>query len=325
MMKKVVVIGGGTGTFAVLSGLKQYDVELSAVITMMDSGGSTGRLRDQYGVLPPGDIRQALVALSQSDQVWRQLFLYRFDSGDLAGHNFGNIFLTALEKITGNYEQSLELAQQILGVKGAVIPITLEKTHLTATLTDGTVIKTEALIDQKIKRAPIEKLILEDHIPVNPKALEAISAADVIVIGPGDVFTSVLPNFVFSDFVQKYSLSKAKKVFILNLMNKVGQTDNFKATEHLKTYEKYIGIHPFEYVLVNTAAIPPSVREHYAKYGEDEIVNDLPTQEYYKVCTGDFLSDIPVEEQQGDKLSRSLIRHSPEKLASYIWNEIINK
>jgi len=320
---RVVVIGGGTGTFVSLFGLKQYPVNLSAIITMTDSGGSSGKLRDQYGVLPPGDIRQALVALSDSDRIWRELFLYRFEKGDFQGHNFGNVFLTVLEKLTNNFEKSIELAEEILKTKGQVIPVTLENGNINAKLKDGTVIKTEALIDQKVKRAAIAELSLDREIKANPKAITALQEADIIIVGPGDLYTSVLPVFTLSDIVHAYQNSKAKKVFVLNLMNKLGQTDNFRASDFLQAYSQYLGKNPFQVLIANNAPLPPQIVKRYNEFGESEVVNDLENQPEISVYSGDIISQLAHETSASDALERSLIRHDPEKLASFIWEKII--
>ncbi len=324
-MKNIVVVGGGTGTYVILSGLKDYPVHLSAIITMMDSGGSTGRLRDQYGVLPPGDIRQALVALSQSDIIWRELFLYRFSNGDLGGHNFGNLLLTALEKITGDFSKGLKLAEKILQTKGQVIPVTLEKTNIVAKLKDGSLIKSEALIDKEEKRPKIVSLFLDKPAAVNPQAVRAIKKADFIIIGPGDLYTSILSNFVFKEIVQAYKTSSAKKIFVLNLMNKTGQTDGFKASDFIKTYSQYLGEKPFDYIIINNKPIPSKLKKYYSKFGEYEVVNNLQTSHNCKVLTADLLSEAIYKKNKADRLNRSLIRHDAGKIAEFIWHNIINK
>jgi uncharacterized cofD-like protein len=323
--KKVVVIGGGTGTFVSLFGLKQYPVDLSAIITMTDSGGSSGKLRDQYGVLPPGDIRQALIALSDSDRIWRELFLYRFENGDFKGHNFGNVFLTVLEKLTNNFEKSIELAEEILKTKGQVIPVTLENGHINARLKDGTLIKTEALIDQKVRREAIVELTLDHEIKANPKAILAITSADLIIVGPGDLYTSVLPVFTLKEVVHAYQNSKAKKVLVLNLMNKLGQTDDFKASDFLKTYTKYLGTNPFDYLIANNSPLPPDIVQRYNEYGESEVINDLTGLANPIILSADIVSQFSYKTSAADVLERSLIRHDPEKLASFIWEEIIRE
>lgn len=321
----MVVIGGGTGTFVSLFGLKQYPVDLSAIITMTDSGGSSGKLRDQYGVLPPGDIRQALIALSDSDRIWRELFLYRFENGDFKGHNFGNVFLTVLEKLTNNFEKSIELAEEILKTKGQVIPVTLENGHINARLKDGTLIKTEALIDQKVRREAIVELTLDHEIKANPKAILAITSADLIIVGPGDLYTSVLPVFTLKEVVHAYQNSKAKKVLVLNLMNKLGQTDDFKASDFLKTYTKYLGTNPFDYLIANNSPLPPDIVQRYNEYGESEVINDLTGLANPIILSADIVSQFSYKTSAADVLERSLIRHDPEKLASFIWEEIIRE
>ncbi|KKT10983.1 MAG: hypothetical protein UV89_C0018G0012 [candidate division WWE3 bacterium GW2011_GWB2_43_22] len=188
----VVVVGGGTGTFVALSGLREYSLNLNAVVTMMDSGGSTGRLKDQLGVLPPGDVRQALVALSESRDIWRKLFTYRFDTGDLQGHNFGNIFISALEKITGSNQEAINLAAGILQTSGGVYPITFSKSTLCAKYSDGSVIEGEHAIESVQKEhAAITEVYLSPPALMNLEAKRIFERADYIVLGPGDIYTSI--------------------------------------------------------------------------------------------------------------------------------------
>lgn len=322
--KEIVIIGGGTGTYVTLFGLKQYPVNLSAIISMTDSGGSTGKLRDQYGVLPPGDVRQALVALSESEQIWRELFLYRFANGDFEGHNFGNLFLSVLEKLTGSFEKSINLAQTILKTKGEVIPVTLQKSHLNAQLVDGSILKTEALIDQKVKRLPIKKIFLNKPTQVNQKALEALKKAELIILSPGDLYTSILPVFMFKEIVQYYQQSSAKKVLVLNLMNKLGQTDNFQASDFVKVYIQHLGPNCFDYVIVNNHPIDKQVLAHYAKSGESQVINNLQSTTKLKIFAADLISQAKIQKQAGDKLTRSLLRHDSYKLAKFIFEQIIH-
>ena len=323
--KRIVVLGGGTGSFVTLYGLKHYPVDLTAIVTMTDSGGSTGKLRDQYGVLPPGDVRQALIALSDSDQIWRELFLYRFENGDFQGHNFGNIFLTVLEKLTQSFEKSIELAQTVLKTRGNVIPVTLEKTHINAKLVDGSIVKTEALIDEKVKRAPIAKLFFNHRAKVNPKAIYHLKRADLIIVAPGDLYTSILPLFTFKEIVRYFKNSKAKKAMILNLMNKLGQTDDFTAVDFLKRYEKSLGADPFDYVIANNATVSPDIAKHYTTFGENEVINDLVSTDKLQVLEGNLISSTAYQKNRGDKLSRSVLRHDSTKLAKFIWEQVISK
>ena len=323
--KKIAIVGGGTGTYVTLSGLKHYLVELSAIIAMTDSGGSTGKLRDQYGVLPPGDVRQALVALADSDQIWRELFLYRFENGDFQGHNFGNLFLTVLEKLTGDFEQSIELAQTLLKTKGNIIPITLDKAQLNARLVDGTIIKTEAIIDKKVHRPKIDKLFLSQPAKVNDKALKNLKQAELIILAPGDLYTSILPVFIFKEVVQVYQKSKAKKLLILNLMNKLGQTDNFKASDFVKAYENILGHNCFDIILANNQVVNPKIVAHYQASGESQVVNDLTNSSKLKILETDLISQKSHFKQKADKLTRSILRHDSTKLAKFIYEQVVSR
>ena len=197
--QKIVVIGGGTGTFVALSGLKKYEVDLSAIITMMDSGGSSGKLRDELGVLPPGDVRQCLVALAKSPKLLREMFNYRFEEGGLKGHTFGNIFLSTLTKTTGSMKMAIEEVGKILRIHGRVIPVTYDKSDLCIELEDGTIIEGETHIDEvesREKRAKIIRAFLKPEAKANPDAVTAIKEADAIIIGPGDLYTSIIPNLL---------------------------------------------------------------------------------------------------------------------------------
>jgi len=193
-MKKITVIGGGTGTFVVLSGLKDYELDLSVVVSMMDSGGSTGKLRDQLGVLPPGDLRQCLVALSDAPILWRKLFLYRFETGDFKGHNFGNLFLAALEKVSTSYDEAIQSASYVLKTKGKVFPVTHDKLHLAAEYENGKIVTGEGLIDENhAESSRIKRAYLTPSGTANVKAVEAIENSDYIIVGPGDLYTSIIP------------------------------------------------------------------------------------------------------------------------------------
>lgn len=315
--KRVVIIGGGTGTFVALTGLKKYPIHLSAIITMMDSGGSTGRLRDQLGVLPPGDLRQALVALSRSEKIWRDLFVYRFDNGDLGGHNFGNIFLSTLEKMTGSLKKALDLAAQILDVEGEVIPVTFDQSDLCVKLADGRVISGETHIDESDKvekRARIVKAFLKPPARPNPKALKAIAAADLIVFGPGDLYTSIIPNLLVTGIAAALAKSRAKTVFVMNLMTKCGQTTAYTAAAHLQDLESYL-LKPIDTILVNRKKPSQKALNWYAEFQESIVENDLPASGKNKTMVAALLDEAIFDRKSGDKIRRSIIRHQPQKLA----------
>lgn len=313
-MKKITVIGGGTGTFVVLSGLKDYPLDLSVVVSMMDSGGSTGKLRDQLGVLPPGDLRQCLVALSDAPSLWRKLFLYRFEKGDLAGHNFGNLFLAALEKVSDKYDQAIELASYVLQTKGRVIPVTLDKLHIVAEYENGKKVTGEAWIDENHnENSRIKNIYLEPKGNVNIKAISAIKESDYIIIGPGDLYTSIIPVLLIKNINRTITNSKAKIIYIMNLMTKSGQTTNYKATDHINDLRKYLGKNP-DYIFINNSKIPDDILNWYKKYNEVEVINDL-SKSSFKIYCKDLIDNEKIEKNPSDILYRSILRHDSKKLA----------
>ncbi len=289
-MKKITVFGGGTGSFVVLSGLKQYAFDLAAIVSMMDSGGSTGRLRDQLEVLPPGDLRQCLVALSEASLLWRKLFLYRFSRGDFKGHNFGNIFLTALEKVTDDYQAVIDTASYVLKVKGQVIPITMEKTHLYARYADGTIIKSEANIEKNTKTGNrIIQMGLSPMVRANGRAIARIRQSDWIILGPGDLFTSIIPILLVTQIPTEIKKSKAKIMYIANLMTKSGQTTNYTAADHLRDLEYYLG-RSVDVIVVNNGKISPNILKWYSRFNEIPVSNDIAERfPYKKVIVADLI------------------------------------
>ncbi len=317
--RKIVVIGGGTGTYTVLTGLKDSNVELTAVVTMMDSGGSSGRLRDEFGQLPTGDVRQALVALSKDTSTLRALFNYRFDKGEgLEGHSFGNLFLTTLAEISGGMEKALEETSKILNIKGRVLPVTLTNANLVAEYENGLVVKGEGEIDvpKHDGKLRIEKLYLEPEATAYNKTLEAIKEADLIVIGPGDLYTSLIPNLVVPGVADAICNSKAKKVYIVNLMTKFGQTYGFKASDFVSVIQEYLG-NCLDFVLINNTELPKDIIERYIAENDSPVEDDI-SQVKYNVIRDDFLATESIKKTSGDNLRRSLIRHDSKKLSKTI-------
>lgn len=321
-MKKVVVIGGGTGSFTVLSGLKKFPLDLTAIVTVADSGGSTGRLRDEFGYLPPGDFRMALVALSQEaedEQVLRRLFLYRFAQGEdgLKGHNFGNLFLTVLTDILGSEESALEYASKILRVKGRVLPVTTEDVCLMASYSDGSVLQGETYIDEPPlehdNSQKITDLWLEPEAVCTPQVTQTLLTADLIILGPGDLYTSILANVIVKGVSQAIRKSSAKIAYIVNLMTKFGQTTGFTAKDHVDELAKYVGRYP-DLVVVNDSPFPKEVLDLYAEEEEFPVVDNLQNDSY-EVLREDIVADQLSEKSSSDKLKRSLIRHDSDKLA----------
>lgn len=312
-MKKIVVLGGGTGSFTVLRGLKRHDVELSAIVSMADDGGSTGILRDELGVLPPGDVRQCLVALSDSSRLMRSLMNYRFEEGGLKGHNFGNLLLCAMEKVTGSFEMAVEEVGKVLKINGKVIPVTITDVRLRMELNDGTMLNGEGQIygSEKISQG-YNRIFLEPTPEPDPHAIAEIMAADLIVFGPGGLYSSLIPLLLVPGIVGALRETKAEKVFIMNLMNRNGQTDNFTASTYFKELAQFMPQDLFDYVLINNGLPANVLVEAYAK--ESSLIkNDLVEDE--KVIEADLLSDKLKEVQNGDILKRNLIRHDPKKLA----------
>ncbi|MEK7508021.1 MAG: gluconeogenesis factor YvcK family protein [Patescibacteria group bacterium] len=308
--KRIVTIGGGTGSFTVLNALKKYPgVRLSAIVSMADDGGSTGALRDQYGVLPPGDVRRALVALSESSETLRELFNFRFRQGSFHGHSFGNLFLSALEKVTGNFSSAVQEASRILNICGEVIPVTLDDVRLRAELADGTVLRGEGSIDvPKGDRAHITRVWLEPKARMNPRVNHALSEADCIIIGPGDVYTSIVPNFLVSGVASAFRKSKAKKIYVVNLMTKWGETDGFNVRDFTREIERYAGKGMLDCVLFNITRPPASVLKTYARE-KAEFVKPIVPHENGTSYIGARLIH-----------SGKLIRHDPRKLAKAIFS-----
>ncbi len=324
---KIVVIGGGTGTFTVLSGLKHYPVDLTAVVTMADDGGSTGVLRDEFGVLPPGDVRQCLVALSDADVVMRELFNHRYDRGGMKGHSFGNLFISTLEQVTGSIDQAIDVAASVLNIRGRVIPVTLDQIALHAELANGKVLDGESAFMeyQLVSKYGIKKVYLDPVGSANPKALQAIKEADMIIVGPGKLYTSILPNFLVKGVARAFVRSKAKKVFIANLMSQQGHTDNFSVTDYVKTLESFIGQKAFDVILYNTKNPSPALVRRYADEGEPVLCTDVCKASGYQLVGKDLIADGVAKTPKKDLLRRTLIRHDPDKLAKVLMQVVLFK
>lgn len=312
----IVCIGGGTGQFTVLSGLKNNDVELSSVVSIADNGGSTGILRDELGVLPPGDIRQCLVALATGDKLLRQLFAYRFHEGSLSGHNFGNLFLSALEKVTGDPISAVKAAQRILNVKGTVIPASALSANLYAELANGTVLEGERAVDDKLPDQPaIRRCFLSPAVEANPEALEAIKNADLVVIGPGDLYTSLIPVLLVDGVKEALASRAGGTCYVVNLVTKPGQIQIPQASAFVSVINQYLLPGTLTDVMINVGVPDESVLDRYRSVGELFVLDDLGSWQEPKVHRVDCLSSSVPETAQGDSLTRSLIRHDPGKLA----------
>jgi len=321
---KIVVIGGGTGTYTVLTGLKKYPIDLTVIVSMMDSGGSNRVIRDEFGLLPTSDIRQCIVALSDENpgDLLRKLFTYRFNAGTgISGMTFGNLYMAALTDIYGSQEIAIKKTCEFLDVKGKIIPITFDDTHLVARYSNGRQVLGEHSIDEPSKDNAKHKIVELEVFPpanANKDALKEILGADIIVLGPGDLYTSIICNVVIGGISETIRKSKAKKTFVVNLMTRHGQTDGFSGVDHLNELEKYLGKGTVDTILVNksdsfSGAILKRYREEDAYPVEDDFNGAS-----YEVVREVFVSNKVYERSKSDKLARSLVRHDPDKLAKAI-------
>lgn len=324
-MTKIVTIGGGTGSFMLLSGLKKYPIELSAIVSMSDDGGASGVLRDELGVLPPGDVRQCLVALSDASDELRTLMNYRFTDGGLKGHSFGNLFLSALEKTHTSFLEGVRTAMDILKVKGEVIPVTGSDVHLRMELGDGTFLEGEDSIDHaNFQDRGVKKLSFREQVKANPRAAGKILNADIVVIGPGDLYGSILANLIVPEIAKAIRKTRATVIYNANLTNKKGHTSGFSVDDYVDAIENIIGKGCIDFVTFNTKAPAQKLIEKYSRQeGKgflvefDEVKNPKRT---YRLIRGDFLKDGVPKKVKGDALAhiRSFIRHDADKLAAVI-------
>lgn len=309
---RVVAIGGGTGMFAVLTGLRHFTSNITAVATMSDSGGSSGRLRDEFGYLPPGDVRRCLLALASWDEdslLLRQLFEYRFDRGlGLNGHSFGNLLLTALTDILGGEEQAIDEAGRLLRIRGRVLPVTLTDTTLCARLDNGHVIHGETDIDVRkdYHDAVISDVWLDPPAVGNPDVLAALNRADLVVLGPGDLYTSIIPNLLVEDVAEAIRTSRAKCVYVCNVMTKHGETDNFAASDFIREVIRYLGQDALDFAILNYhESLPRDLLDRYKESHSAPV--DLDLGNCYELVPG--LRIRPLTR------TGALVRHDPELLA----------
>lgn len=318
---KVVVMGGGTGVFNTLMSLKKYPIDLTAIVSIADDGGSSGVLREEFGILPPGDIRRALIALApESAKSLTKLFTYRFENGSgLKGHSFGNLFITALTDITKNFNTAVHTAGRILNIKGNVVPVSLEECRLIAKLKSGVFIFGETNIDipdNKKEKILIDKVFLNKKVKANPEAIREIKKADYIIVGPGDLYTSIIPNFLVSGIKDAFKKSKAKKIYICNIVTKFSETNDFKAIDYLKTLEKYICKNCFDYLILNDyKQIPQRLINIYKKEKKQVVKFKMKDFKKYKklnIVVGDIVN------------KNKLLRHNNKRLGKALW-DIIGK
>jgi uncharacterized cofD-like protein len=324
---KVVAIGGGTGLSTLLKGLKHFEQpgayrdpqsgqeiivgDLTAIVTVTDDGGSSGRLRKEFGILPPGDIRNCLVALSEDEELLSQLFQYRFKTGaGLEGHNFGNLFVTALTEITGDFAMAVKVSSAILKTRGVIYPSTVSNVQLEALMDDGSHVRGETTITRSTQRVVELYMIPPDAQPL-PQALEAIAKADLITLGPGSLYTSLISNLIVSGIPQAIAASSAVKIFVCNLMTQANESLGLTAADHLRALDDHAKSQIFDYALLNTRPVSDEMKQKYAAEDAEQIHIDLEAIRKIGVepVCGDFL-----EEHAG------VARHATDRLAKALLN-----
>lgn len=309
---KIVVVGGGTGLSVLLRGLKEYTSNLTAIVTVADDGGSSGRLRGEMGILPPGDIRNCLVALADKEPLMEELLQYRFKNGDLAGHSMGNLLLAALTEVSGSFDQAVRSLSKVLAIRGQVLPATLADVTLCAELADGTVVQGESNISRG--SGQINKVFLmPSRCHPLPEALAAIKEADAIVLGPGSLYTSIIPNLLVKGIPEALARSEAIKIFVCNVMTQPGETGGYTASAHLKSIISHAG-KCIDYAVLNNGQIPFRLRSRYRLEGAEPVAADIAEVEKLGVR--------PVE---ADLVHQTeVVRHHPDKLAQAILNLIFS-
>jgi uncharacterized cofD-like protein len=324
---RVVALGGGTGLSTLLRGLKEHVVrrhdghataerpitDLAAIVTVTDDGGSSGRLRRENRILPPGDIRNCMVALSKDEALLGRLFQYRFQAGrGLVGHNFGNLFLAALTHITGDFAEAVRVSSKVLAIRGRIFPSTLSNVHLVATLENGRAVHGETRITAS--RVPIKKIALSSRrVRALPEAIEAIKYADLILLGPGSLYTSILPNLLIPQIALAMAHSKAPRVYIANLMTQPGETSGYALADHLRAIERHTPRRVLDWVVANRQPVSPEVAKRYLAQGAEPVVIDLP--ELYKLGFRVVLDNLLEE--------HTVIRHNSRRLARLLLEEFL--
>jgi len=322
---RIVALGGGTGLSTVLRGLKEYVAErkkdaaprpisdLAAVVTVTDDGGSSGRLRREYRVLPPGDIRNCMVALSQDEHLLGHLFQYRFPAGrGLAGHSFGNLFLTALTNVTGDFPKAVQVSAQVLAIRGRIFPSTNQNVTLEAELADGTRVAGETRISRS--RRPIRRVrLVPRRVQPVPEALAAIREADLILVGPGSLYTSIIPNLLIEQVVEAIAHSRAKRVYIANLMTQPGETERYSIADHVRAIYQHTRPRLFDFVVVNRARVAPRLLRRYRRQGAEPVDPSFAELESMglRCVAGDLLQQ------------NAVVRHDQRRLAKLVLQEFV--
>ncbi|RJG26990.1 YvcK family protein [Paenibacillus thiaminolyticus] len=307
-------MGGGTGLSVMLRGLKEKPLDITAIVTVADDGGSSGILRQELQMPPPGDIRNVLTALADVEPSLSEMLKYRFPNGTgLAGHSLGNLILAAMTDITGDFVAGIRELSRVLAVRGRVLPAANQAIVLNAEMNDGTIVEGESAIPQAGQR--IKRVFFEpEQVEALPEAVQALQEADAILVGPGSLYTSIIPTLLVPKLAQAVKESVAVKIFVCNVMTQPGETDNYKVSDHLEAIQQHVGEHLFDYVIVNDGEIPPQVQDRYAEQGARAVHLDLDevTKRGYKVIADSLV------------LFRTYLRHDAEKLSHHIYQLVEN-
>ena len=316
---KIVVVGGGTGLSTMLRGLKYYTSNITAIVTVADDGGGSGALREDLGMLPPGDIRNCILALADTEPLMEELLQYRFPDGRLKNQSFGNLFLAAMDGVSENFEDAVQKMSSVLAVTGKVLPVTLEDMKLVAELENGSKIEGESQIPEEAikQKTRIRKLMIEpnDAKPLKD-AIKAIEEADAIVLGPGSLYTSIIPNLLVKDIAENIRKSDAIKIYISNIMTQPGETQGFKASDHIKVLKKYGGRGIVDYVIANRGDIPSNIKEKYLK--DNSQLVDLDRKELKSL-------GVEIIEASLAKIEKGYVKHDSEYLAEVLVDTIMEK
>ncbi|WP_010290204.1 gluconeogenesis factor YvcK family protein [Kurthia massiliensis] len=310
--KRVVIIGGGTGLSTLIRGLKQYPLDLTAIVTVADDGGSSGRLRDDYDIPPPGDVRNVIAAMSEVEPLVEEMFQYRFQGREaLKGHSLGNLMLTALTEITGDFSHAIRELSRVLNVHGRVIPVVNESMTLLAEFEDGSIIEGESVIPKQHKQ--IKQVFLkQENLKPLPDAIEAIEEADLIIIGPGSLYTSIIPNFLVKDIRDAVIAAKGRKVYICNLMTQDGETSHYTAADHVQAIYDHVGTPFIETILLNNhSAVPRDVEKNYQQQAAEPVIFDI-----------ERLQALDIEVIQADiaTIKDGTVRHKAIRVAEWLYN-----
>ena len=317
--KRVAVIGGGTGSSVILRGLKKYTENITAIVTVADDGGGSGVLREDLGMLPPGDIRSCILSLADEEGIMQKLLNYRFEEGRLKGQSFGNLFIAAMNGISGNFVEAIKNVSDVMAIKGTVLPVSLESVTLSAELCNGEIVNGESQIPLKAmeKKSKIKRVSINPkRIEPLPEAIEAIMSAQAVIVGPGSLYTSIIPNLLVDGVEDALRATKAKRFYIPNIMTQPGETDGYAVSDHIKALFDHAGGGIVDYVVVNKGKIDNELEERYK--GDGAVLVKIDDKKIRKLnvnlIEGDFV-----------RVRKGLIRHDAEKLASILIETIMDK